>query len=177
MNTPYSTTGRADKRCAKKNKTLPSDQAFPDSSKIKFMFADINDDKKLDGLVTFGRQCCACTVPVGMPQSQILILSNENGYAITDSFFVDIYKNMKGNIYIDSISTDKFFGTLDKYVTRDSVMYSSLDTTKSDTFKIKTFSVIYKTRQFKITGQRNIVDTSSAIDSSRQTTTLLTGKK
>ncbi|MBI3500967.1 MAG: hypothetical protein HY063_04155 [Bacteroidetes bacterium] len=130
------------------------DMALPENKKIKFLFADINNDNELDGLVTFRRRCCSCTVPVAMPQSQVLILSGENGYTVNDTFFVEFYQNKKYSIYIDSIARGKFLGTTNKYIWNHHFIYT--DSVRSDTFKIRTFSIIYKTKEFKIITEKKI---------------------
>ena len=91
--------------------------AFPDSGKFSFMFADVNNDNKLDGLVTFNPKCCNCSGSDFVSQSRVILLSNKETYDVNDTFFNDIKPEFTDREYyldeILGINEHGFFGTME----------------------------------------------------------------
>jgi len=95
---------------------------FPDTNKFHYLFADINNDKQLDALVTFHPVCCTCSDTTGkvVPQAQVIIISNQNGYAANDTFFYHLFADsMNVNIDVDSVASNQFYGTFFKIGKQD----------------------------------------------------------
>jgi hypothetical protein len=89
---------------------------FPtDSSAFKYSYADINNDKKLDALVTFSPISCDEGVSGKWTQRQIFVLSGADRYNLVDS--VDVSKfagtdfDERGFYFLDSIAPNKVYGT------------------------------------------------------------------
>ena len=99
-----------------RNGKLDRSIGLPDSSQIDYFFADVNNDKQLDGLITFNPICCACTdTNIIMTQSHILVISDKNNYVVNDTFFRHIISDTLPVDYafeIDSMSSNRFFGAL-----------------------------------------------------------------
>lgn len=86
---------------------------FPDSSEIKFSFADINQDGHLDGLVTFTPEQCDGGNGAMWVQFKILIVSNKEKYDTLDidNIFKTYGKFRRGFYWLDTIAINKLFGT------------------------------------------------------------------
>lgn len=84
---------------------------IPDSTNTGFWFGDVNGDKKKDGLVTFIADLCDGGNGAMWTQYQVLVLSNDSGYSVNDSFFDSLGSGFEGFIHADSLSVNTFFGT------------------------------------------------------------------
>jgi len=89
---------------------------FPsDSTEYKFSFADLNNDGKLDGLVVFTPDQCDGGNAAEWIQWQVFILSDGENYNVIDTLHLNTFTskdiNYKGFYWLDSISTNKIFGT------------------------------------------------------------------
>ncbi|HEY4799191.1 MAG TPA: hypothetical protein VII99_08970 [Bacteroidia bacterium] len=129
----------------KKNTKLGEGLGLPDTNKFHFMFADLNDDKQLDALVTFHPVCCTCNDTTGkvVPQAQVIILSSKNGYTSDNTFFDHLFADsLSINIDIDSVSANKFYGTYFKIGKQDTSVeqYQKSISIAFDTKKIKFIS-------------------------------------
>ncbi|MBI4947089.1 MAG: hypothetical protein HY840_11890 [Bacteroidetes bacterium] len=125
-----------------KNEKLAEGLGLPDTNKFHYLFADINNDKQLDALVTFHPACCTCSDTTGkvVPQVQVVIVSNENGYAANDTFFYHLFADsMNVNIDVDSSASNLFYGTYFKIGKQD---------TSVDQYQ-KSISIAYDTREMK----------------------------
>ncbi|MGV3599134.1 MAG: hypothetical protein ACO1PI_14815 [Bacteroidota bacterium] len=84
---------------------------LPDSTNTSFWYGDINGDRKKDGLITFIADLCDRGNAAMWTQFQVLVLSNDSGYSVNDSFFDSLTKDFEGFIHADSMSLNTFFGT------------------------------------------------------------------
>ncbi|MBI4931469.1 MAG: hypothetical protein HY841_11940 [Bacteroidetes bacterium] len=126
----------------KKNEKLEEGLGLPDKSKFHYLFTDINNDKQLDALVTFHPVCCTCSDTTGkvVPQAQVIIISNQNGYAANDTFFYHLFADsMNINIDIDSTVANQFYGTYFKIGKQD---------TSVEQYQ-KSISITFETREMK----------------------------
>jgi len=97
---------------------------FPsESTEYKFSFADLNDDGKLDGLVVFTPDQCDGGNASMWIQWQVFLLSKKGNYNITDTLHVDRFASTAfdslGFFLLDSIATDKIFGTYFEFKAND----------------------------------------------------------
>ncbi len=125
-----------------KNEKLSEGLGLPDTNKFHYLFADINNDKQLDALVTFHPVCCTCSDTTGkvVPQVQVIIVSNQNGYAANDTFFYHLFADsMNINIDIDSAASNQFYGTYFKIGKQD---------TSVEQYQ-KSISIAYNTKEMK----------------------------
>jgi hypothetical protein len=103
--------------CAKNIERLISQQGIPDTNEINYLFADINKDRKLDGLITFRPILCSATTPLTCGQFRVLILSGKDGYRTDDTYFshikMDTIAFRIGDLEILGMSDDQFFGVCD----------------------------------------------------------------
>jgi len=93
---------------------------FPsDTTEFKFSFADLNNDGKLDGLVVFTPNQCDGGNASEWIQWQVFILSNSENYSVTDTIHMNTFRstnfNYKGFYWLDSITTNKIFGTYSEF--------------------------------------------------------------
>jgi len=131
-----------------KNEKLQEGLGLPDTSKFHYLFADINNDKQLDALVTFHPVCCTCNDTTGkvVPQAQVIIISNQNGYAANDTFFYHFFADsMNVNIDVDSVASNQFYGTYFKIGKQD---------TSVEQYQ-KSISIAYDTREMKFIKRKN----------------------
>lgn len=84
---------------------------LPDSTNTSVWYGDINGDKKKDGLITFIADLCDGGNAAMWTQFQVLVLSNNSGYSVDDSFFDSVGRGFEGFIHADSLSVNTFFGT------------------------------------------------------------------
>jgi len=95
--------------------TIDQEWGIPDSSEIKFSFADLNNDGKLDGLVTFTPDQCDGGNASMWTQLQLFLLSDKEDYKIIDTIQVDKFSSTEfdslGFYWLDSIAANKIFGT------------------------------------------------------------------
>lgn len=84
---------------------------LPDSNNTDFWLGDVNGDKKKDGLITFIADLCDGGNGAMWTQFQVLVLSNDSGYRVNDSFFDSLTIDFDGFIHVDSLSSNTFFGT------------------------------------------------------------------
>ena len=97
-----------------KNEKLGEGLGLPDTNKFHYLFADINNDKQVDALVTFHPVCCTCSDTTGkiVPQVQVIIISSQNGYTLNDTFFYHFFvDSININIDVDSAASNQFYGT------------------------------------------------------------------
>jgi hypothetical protein len=97
---------------------------FPsDSTEYKFSFADLNNDGKLDGLVVFVPDQCDGGNASMWKQWQVFLLSKNGNYEITDTLHVNSFASTSfdslGFYWLDSIATDKIFGTYFEFKAKD----------------------------------------------------------
>jgi hypothetical protein len=97
---------------------------FPsDSIEYKFSYADLNGDGKLDGLVVFTPDQCDGGNASMWTQWQVFLLSKKGNYNITDTLHVDRFASTAfdslGFYWLDSIATDKIFGTYIEFKAND----------------------------------------------------------
>lgn len=98
-------------------KETPNDIKFgfpSDSDEYYFSFTDLNNDKKLDGLVVFEPDQCDGGNLMEWKQIQVFILSDNGKYKITDTIDVSKFSSTEfdssGFILLDSIAKYKIFG-------------------------------------------------------------------
>jgi hypothetical protein len=92
---------------------------IPGDYNTTFQYSDINNDKKTDGLVTFVADLCDGGNGAMWTQYQVLILSSDTGYYSNDSFFDTLGNNFEGIIHVDSVYSNKIFGTLIEFKNGD----------------------------------------------------------
>jgi hypothetical protein len=97
---------------------------FPsDSTEYKFSFADLNNDRKLDGLVVFTPVQCDGGNGSIWTQWQVFLLSKNDNYNITDTLQVDKFASTtfdsRGFYWLHNIATNKIFGTYFEFKTND----------------------------------------------------------
>jgi hypothetical protein len=139
-NASYFTTHR-------KNEKLNEGLGLPDTNKFHYLFADINNDKQLDALVTFHPVCCTCSDTTGkvVPQVQVIIMSNPSGYFANDTFFYHLFADsMNINLDMDSAASNQFYGTYFKIGKQD---------TSVDQYQ-KSISIAYDTREIKFINRK-----------------------
>ena len=98
---------------------------FPlDSTEYQFSFADLNNDGKLDGLVVFSPLQCDGGNASEWLQWQVFLLSDQKDYKVLDTIqvnrFSSKYSLSNGFYWLDSISTNKIFGTYFEFKKDDS---------------------------------------------------------
>ncbi len=83
---------------------------FPDE--MEFDYADLNEDQKVDALVTFIPEQCDGGNLTAWMQYQILVLSNDSGYHVLDDFFEKVKIDTESGFYhLDSLDHQTFYGT------------------------------------------------------------------
>jgi hypothetical protein len=92
-----------------------SEIGFPDSTDLKFTYADLNEDGLTDQMVTFNPALCSGGNALMWAQIIVLTLSADNSYT-TQEFDVDnpintINADTSGFYHIDSIAPGRFFAT------------------------------------------------------------------
>ena len=87
---------------------------------IDISFTDINNDGKLDAIVTFHPDQCDGGNALMNAQTRVLILSNGTTY-VTDDTFIDKIESRykKGWLNIDNATEGTFFGTYYEYKDTD----------------------------------------------------------
>ena len=87
---------------------------FPDSSRTRISYADLNSDGIRDGLIAFTPIQCDGGNGAMWTQEQVFFLSGEKGYRITDSLRVEDFAvtgfDSTGFYWLDSIGTNKIYG-------------------------------------------------------------------
>lgn len=130
-----------------KNTKLGEGLGLPDTTKFHFLFADLNNDKQPDALVTFHPLCCTCNDTTGkvVPQEQVIILSSGDGYTSDDTFFDHLFPDsLNINIDIDSVTTNQFYGTYFKIGKQD---------TSVEQYQ-KSISIAYNTKEMKFINRK-----------------------
>jgi hypothetical protein len=106
---------------------------------INISFTDINDDGKLDGLVTFLPDHCDGGNALMNTQIRVLILSNAANYIADDQFLDNIQQRLKkGWVIIHAVQGGTFYGTYYEYKQTDGRCCPSIK---------KDLSIDYKTRK------------------------------
>jgi hypothetical protein len=106
---------------------------------IHISFTNINDDNKLDAIITFNPTQCDGGNALMNAQIRILILSNVDGYTTDDSYIDKIESQFKkGWVIIDSALYGSFYGTYYEYKDSDGRCCPSIK---------KSFSIDYKTKK------------------------------
>lgn len=97
------------------NGTIHEMFGFPDSSEIKFLFGDLNNDGYLDGLVTFTPKQCDGGNASMWDQYNIQIVSDKDNYNIKTDYqagtSLSIGSTDEGFYWLDSIVNNKLLGT------------------------------------------------------------------
>ena len=91
-------------------------RGFPqDSNKYNFSFADLNNDNKTDGLITFTPTQCDGGTDFSRVQIQLFFISYKDKYLINDTLefndFASTEFDSLGFYNLDSIALNKVFGT------------------------------------------------------------------
>jgi len=95
-----------------------SDMGIPKD--IDISFTDINNDKKLDALITFHPNQCDGGNALMNAQTQILILSKDSSYFIDDTYISKIERQFKkGWLSIERASYGVIYGTYYEYKSDD----------------------------------------------------------
>jgi hypothetical protein len=106
---------------------------------IHISFTNINDDNKLDAIITFNPVQCDGGNALMNAQIRVLILSNSADYAADDSYIDKIESQLKkGWIIIDGALYGSFYGTYYEYKDSDGRCCPSIK---------KPFSIDYKTKK------------------------------
>jgi len=106
---------------------------------IHISFTNINDDSKLDAVITFNPVQCDGGNALMNAQIRVLVLSNAAGYATDDSYIDKIESQFKkGWIIINGASYGSFYGTYYEYKDSDGRCCPSIK---------KPFSIDYKTKK------------------------------
>ena len=97
---------------------------FPsDSNEYFYSFSDINNDKKLDGLVIFTPNQCDGGNLMEWKQSQVFIISNQGNYIISDTIDFANFSTTKfdslGFYCIDSIASRMIYGNYYEFTKGD----------------------------------------------------------
>jgi len=90
---------------------------FPDD--IEFSYGYLNNDDKIDALVTFLPVSCEGARALRWVQIRLLIISSDNGYKLDSTFFNTIIQNSKGYIILDKIKNKCFEGDYYEYAFGD----------------------------------------------------------
>jgi len=97
--------------------------SFPDNTSFKFSYADINNDGKIDQLVTFTPEQCDGGNGSMWTQIEVLTISNHNQYTTTstlsDGNFSYLGKDTSGFYWFDSIGVNKIYGRYLKFKNTD----------------------------------------------------------
>lgn len=110
---------------------------------IDISFTDINNDNKLDAIVTFSPDQCDGGNALMNAQIRVLILSNNAGYIIDDTYIDKIETRFKkGWFNIEKASYGTFFGTYYEYKETDGRCCSSIR---------RPFTIDYKTKKLEFT--------------------------
>jgi len=94
-----------------------------DSSYYHYSYADINDDGKIDLLVTFTPEQCDGGNASMWTQIAVLIISENETYktiaSLGDGMFSSIGADSSGFIWYDSIGVNKIYGTFYNFLEND----------------------------------------------------------
>ena len=106
---------------------------------IHISFTNINDDNKLDAIITFNPTQCDGGNALMNAQIRVLILSNAGGYTTDDSYIDKIESQFKkGWVIIDGALYGSFYGTYYEYKDSDGRCCPGIK---------KSFSIDYKTKK------------------------------
>lgn len=113
------------------------DAGIPDE--IEVSFATINDDNKLDALITFNPASCGGGNYLMNAQEKILVLSTPAGYRVDDKMIKSVEDKLKkGWVHIEKAQYGSFYGTYYEYRDTDARCCPSIQ---------KPFSLDYATRR------------------------------
>jgi hypothetical protein len=89
-----------------------------DSSEIYYYYADLNEDKKKDALITFTPYQCDGGNATMWVQYQLLVLSQGDKYLVNDNYF-ERFKTDPGFFHLDSVGIKTVFGTYFEFTDND----------------------------------------------------------
>jgi hypothetical protein len=106
---------------------------------IDISFTDINNDNKIDALITFHPDQCDGGNALMNAQIQILILSKDSSYFIDDKYISKIERQFKkGRLNIERASYGAIYGTYYEYKSNDGRCCPSIH---------RTFAIDYSTKK------------------------------
>lgn len=112
-------------------------------SDIDVAFTDINNDNKLDAIVTFNPDQCDGGNALMNAQIRVLILSSGVSYVTDDAYIDKIESRLKkGWLSIEKASYGTFFGTYYEYKETDGRCCPSIR---------RSFTIDYKTKKLEFT--------------------------
>jgi hypothetical protein len=118
---------------------------FPDTSEYKYSYADLNNDGKIDQLVTFIPSQCDGGNGSMWTQIEVLIISDKGKYKIIsslgDGLFSSLGIDTTGFYWYDSIGVNKIYGTFIKFMKDDEHCCPSI--VKPVIFAYDTKKIIY----------------------------------
>lgn len=124
------------------------DWGFPDSTRITFSFADLNNDEKLDGMATFTPDQCDGGNASMWTQIQVFFISGRIKYLVTDEVDVSKFSGTgfdgKGFYWLDSISKNKINGTYYEFKDYDGHCCPSIKWPVTFDFKTKKLISVFK---------------------------------
>ena len=111
---------------------------------IDISFTDINDDQKLDAIVTFHPDQCDGGNALMNAQIRVLILSSGTTYITDDTYIdkVESHLKKKGWLSIESANNGTFFGTYYEYKDADGRCCPSIR---------RSFNIDFKTKKLTFT--------------------------
>lgn len=96
------------------NGDIEDGQGIP--SEYKIFYDDINDDNKIDALITFQPNSCGGGNALMNVEIKVLILSNGLNYIVDEQYFNNIENTFnEGWIFINGLSGSDFYGTYYNY--------------------------------------------------------------
>jgi len=105
---------------------------------VNVMFTDINNDSKLDALITFNPTQCDGGNALMNAQSRVLILSSQTGYIADDTFIDKIESRYKkGWLHVESVVQGTIYGLYLEYKADDGRCCPSVKRTFSISYSDK----------------------------------------
>lgn len=123
-----------------------SDWGFSENTEFKFSYADLNNDGKVDQMVTFNPEQCAGGNGSMWLQIKVFTISEVNNYISFSSLDKTLFGH-EGIWHYDSIATNKVYGTYYEFLEEDGSCCPSIQ---------YLFEVDYKTGKTRITDTLNV---------------------
>jgi hypothetical protein len=117
------------------NASKPRNWGFPKD--ILFSYGYLNQDKKIDALITFRPNQCDGGNLSMWTEIQLLVLSSNSGYNVNENFFDTCYLHKKGYFFLNKIENCVFVGDYYEFKETDSHCCPSIHKSIYIDFKTK----------------------------------------